>query len=133
MLHAHLGIFLVYTLSGVLLLLGFDLVFEMIRPSISRWWNQPNIAELGLQIVVGTLLLVCCFQYKSCRCVYMTFAFLYVENLFTSIRYLENDFGESGIPKLQILISISQKVLTQFYHFQPHCLLRWSIAWQIGA
>ncbi|MDJ0719308.1 MAG: GAP family protein [Prochloraceae cyanobacterium] len=52
------GIFLVYTLSGVLLLLGLDLVFEMIGPSISRWWNQPNIAELGLQIVVGTLLLV---------------------------------------------------------------------------
>ena len=52
------GIFLVYTLSGVLLLLGFDLVFEIIGPSISRWWNQPNIAELGLQIVVGTLLLV---------------------------------------------------------------------------
>ena len=52
------GIFLVYTLSGVLLLLGFDLVFEMIGPSISRWWNQPNIAELGLQIVIGTLLLV---------------------------------------------------------------------------
>ena len=52
------GIFLVYTLSGVLLLLGFDLVFEIIGPSISRWWNQPNIVELGLQIVVGTLLLV---------------------------------------------------------------------------
>ncbi len=52
------GIFLVYTLSGVLLLLGFDLVFEIIGPSISRWWNQPNILELGLQIVVGTLLLV---------------------------------------------------------------------------
>ncbi len=52
------GIFLVYTLSGVLLLLGFDLVFEIIGPSISRWWNQPNIVELGLQIVVGTLLVV---------------------------------------------------------------------------
>ena len=52
------GIFLVYSLSGVLLLLGFDLIFEMIGPSISRWWNQPNSAELGLQINVGILLLV---------------------------------------------------------------------------
>ncbi len=52
------GIFLVYSLSGVLLLLGFDLIFEMIGPSISRWWNQPNSAELGLQIIVGILLLV---------------------------------------------------------------------------
>ena len=52
------GIFLVYFLSGVLLLLGFDLIFEMIGPSISRWWNQPNSAELGLQIIVGILLLV---------------------------------------------------------------------------
>ena len=52
------GIFLVYSLSGVLLLLGFDLIFEMIGPSIARWWNQPNSAELGLQIIVGILLLV---------------------------------------------------------------------------
>ena len=52
------GIFLVYFLSGVLLLLGFDLIFEMIGPSISRWWNQPNSAELGLQFIVGILLLV---------------------------------------------------------------------------
>ena len=52
------GIFLVYSLSGVLLLLGFDLIFEIIGPSVSRWWNQPNSAELGLQIIVGILLLV---------------------------------------------------------------------------
>lgn len=59
------GIFLVYSLSGVLLLLGFDLIFEMIGPSISRWWNQPNSAELGLQIIVGILLLV--YAWKQYR------------------------------------------------------------------
>ncbi len=59
------GIFLVYFLSGVLLLLGFDLIFEIIGPSISRWWNQPNSAELGLQIIVGILLLV--YAWKQYR------------------------------------------------------------------
>ncbi|MGF1734207.1 GAP family protein [Photobacterium satsumensis] len=59
------GIFLVYSLSGLLLLVGFDLVFEVINPIVSRWWNQPNTAELVLQLIVGVALLI--YAWKQYR------------------------------------------------------------------
>lgn len=52
------GIFVIYFLSGLLLFLGFDLVFDVIASRVSRWWNQPNTIELILQLFVGVALLV---------------------------------------------------------------------------
>ncbi|MCL1123376.1 GAP family protein [Shewanella surugensis] len=61
-----LGIVLIYSLSGLLLLLGFDFIFEVIAPSMSRWWNQPNTIELILQLIVGAVLLIYAWQqYRS--------------------------------------------------------------------
>ena len=45
------GIFFVYFLSGLLLLVGFDLVFDVINPAISRWWHNPFAAELVVQLI----------------------------------------------------------------------------------
>ena len=52
------GVFVIYFLSGLLLFLGFDWVFDVIAPSVSSWWNQPNTIELILQLFVGVALLV---------------------------------------------------------------------------
>ncbi len=51
------GIFLVYAGSGLLLLVGFDGLFDALGPSVSRWWNDPNTPELLLQLVVGGVML----------------------------------------------------------------------------
>lgn len=51
------GIFLVYASSGVMLLVGFDLLFDAMGAVISRWWNNPNTPELLLQLVVGGIML----------------------------------------------------------------------------
>ena len=52
------GILVVYFLAGLLLLFGFDLVFDAIGPSIARWWNEPNTMELVLQLVISIALLI---------------------------------------------------------------------------
>ena len=52
-----LGIFVAYTGSGVLLLLGLDFVLDSIAPIVSRWWNDPNTPELILQLVIGLVLI----------------------------------------------------------------------------
>jgi hypothetical protein len=59
------GIFLVYSLSGMLLLFFFNQAFEVISPSISRWWNQPNTAELIFQLIIGVALLI--YAWKQYR------------------------------------------------------------------
>ena len=51
------GMFLVYFLSGVLLLKGFDHLFDLIGPRISRWWNEPDSWQFVLQFILGILLL----------------------------------------------------------------------------
>ncbi len=51
------GIFLVYAGSGLVLLIGFDALFDALGPSLSRWWNNPNAPELLLQIVAGGVML----------------------------------------------------------------------------
>ncbi len=51
------GVFLVYAGIGLLLLIGFDALFDALGPSVSRWWNNPNTPELLLQLVVGGVML----------------------------------------------------------------------------
>ncbi|WP_428808475.1 GAP family protein [Vibrio lamellibrachiae] len=60
-----LGIFVVYFFSGILLLFGFDYVFEVIGPSFSRWWDEPKTLELVFQTLVGICVLLYAWkQYK---------------------------------------------------------------------
>ena len=53
-----LGIMLTYFGSGVLLLYGLDALLEHMEPELMRWWNNPCVAELLLQIIVGVSMLV---------------------------------------------------------------------------
>lgn len=60
------GIFFVYFLSGLVLLIGFDMVLDVISPTLSRIWNQPYTAELILQFIIGVVLLIAAWkQYKQ--------------------------------------------------------------------
>ena len=52
------GIFVVYAGTGLLIFLGFDSIFDQLALAGSRWWNQPNIPELFLQLIVGLILIV---------------------------------------------------------------------------
>jgi cytochrome c biogenesis protein CcdA len=52
------GIFTVYLTCGLVLLLGLDALLGAWGPTLERWYNQPNVPELIVQIVVGALMLV---------------------------------------------------------------------------
>ncbi len=51
------GVLLVYAGTGLVLLIGFDILFDALGPIVSRWWNRPNTPELLLQLAVGSVML----------------------------------------------------------------------------
>ncbi len=51
-----LGTFLTYTAGGVLLALGLDALLDRIAPALERWWIEPNDVELGIQLVLGLVM-----------------------------------------------------------------------------
>ena len=51
------GIFIPYVLCGGLLLAGTEFLFETFGAYLARLWNQPNVLELSVQIVIGVVLL----------------------------------------------------------------------------
>lgn len=60
------GIFFVYFISGLALLIAFDLVLDVISPTLLRIWKQPYTAELILQLIIGFVLLFAAWkQYQK--------------------------------------------------------------------
>lgn len=51
------GITSAYFLVGVAILLGMNVLMESLRPTLERWWQDPNAAELTVQFLVGLVLL----------------------------------------------------------------------------
>ncbi len=52
-----IGIALVYVLVGVAILFGMNALMDGFRPVLTRWWEDPNTAELIVQLVIGLILL----------------------------------------------------------------------------
>ncbi len=52
------GIFAVYLLCGVVILLGLNVLVDAIGPTFARLWNEPLAVELAIQIVLGVVLVV---------------------------------------------------------------------------
>lgn len=50
------GMYVAYFSSGIVLVLGMDALFERFGAYFSRLWNQPNALELGVQVLIGVLL-----------------------------------------------------------------------------
>ena len=51
------GVFLAYLLCGIPLLLGAEVFIEHFGAYLNRLWNRPNALELGVQILIGLLLI----------------------------------------------------------------------------
>ncbi len=52
------GIALAYFLVGLAILFGMNALVESLRPTLERWWQDPDAAELVVQLVIGLALLV---------------------------------------------------------------------------
>ncbi len=52
-----IGVALVYVLVGVAILFGMNALMDSFRPVLTRWWEDPNTAELIVQLVIGLILL----------------------------------------------------------------------------
>ena len=60
------GIFLSYFPLGILLLFGFDALFEQLGSQFSDWWHQePDLGEVILEICIGLLLVF--FAHRICN------------------------------------------------------------------
>lgn len=51
------GVFLAYLLCGIPLLLGAEVFIDHFGAYLNRLWNRPNAVELGVQILIGILLI----------------------------------------------------------------------------
>jgi len=52
------GFFLSYYLIGMLLMFGFDRLFDVLADHFNRWWNsEPDLGEVLLEIIVGLVMI----------------------------------------------------------------------------
>lgn len=51
------GVFLAYLLCGIPLLIGAEALIDHFGAYLNRLWNRPNAVELGVQILIGLLLI----------------------------------------------------------------------------
>jgi hypothetical protein len=52
-----LGVFVTYVAGGVGLLFGVQALLERLAPGLERWYYEPNDVELGIQLVLGLVML----------------------------------------------------------------------------
>jgi cytochrome c biogenesis protein CcdA len=52
------GIFVVYMASGAVLLVGLEALTATVGPAVKRWYHQPNAVELGIQVVIGAVMVI---------------------------------------------------------------------------
>ena len=62
-----LGIFLTYTVCGLLILFGLESVFDAVNEYALRVWQDPNTEELIFQLILGLVLLVFGFRMARAR------------------------------------------------------------------
>lgn len=51
-----LGVFATYVAGGVGLLFGVQALLERLAPALERWYYEPNDVELGIQLVLGLVM-----------------------------------------------------------------------------
>ncbi len=50
------GIYIAYFLCGIPILVGAEVLIDHFGAYLNRLWNRPNALELGIQILLGVLL-----------------------------------------------------------------------------
>ena len=62
-----MGVFIVYLCCGLLLLLGFDALFQIVGAELSQRWKHPDTLDLILQVTLGSVMIAFAWKLAKSR------------------------------------------------------------------